>query len=70
MATPTGASSELAEVKTLSLYPASGSANPTAEGGGSAEPAWVEKGFLRVSELHNLYYEQSGRKDGNPVLFL
>lgn len=29
-----------------------------------------ETGMLRVSDLHTIYYEQSGNKDGNPVLYL
>lgn len=28
------------------------------------------KGFLQVSEIHNLYYEESGNPQGKPVLFL
>lgn len=27
-------------------------------------------GFLKVSVLHEIYYEQSGKKDGKPVLYL
>ena len=26
--------------------------------------------WLKVSEIHSIYYEQSGNKDGNPVVFL
>jgi len=29
-----------------------------------------DSGFLKVSALHNLYYEQSGNPDGKPVVFL
>jgi len=29
-----------------------------------------ETGFLKVSDIHTLYYEVSGNKDGNPVIFL
>ena len=29
-----------------------------------------ETGMLRVSDLHTIYYEQSGNKDGKPVLYL
>ncbi|EPS69083.1 proline iminopeptidase, partial [Genlisea aurea] len=29
-----------------------------------------DTGFLKVSDIHNLYYEQSGNPDGYPVLFL
>ncbi|KAL7416788.1 prolyl aminopeptidase serine peptidase [Mrakia frigida] len=29
-----------------------------------------QTGFLKVSDLHTLYYEQSGKKDGKPVVFL
>lgn len=29
-----------------------------------------ESGFLRVSPVHELYWEQSGRRDGKPVVFL
>ena len=29
-----------------------------------------QKGFLRVSKLHELYYEQSGNPKGKPVVFL
>lgn len=28
------------------------------------------QGFLKVSELHEIYYEQSGKKDGKAVIFL
>ena len=27
-------------------------------------------GWLSVSELHEIYYEESGNEDGNPVIFL
>ena len=27
-------------------------------------------GLLRVSDLHQIYYEESGKKDGKPVIFL
>ncbi len=29
-----------------------------------------DSGFLQVSPLHTLYYEQSGNPDGKPVVFL
>jgi proline iminopeptidase len=29
-----------------------------------------EKSFLKVSDLHEIYFEQCGKKDGKPVLFL
>ncbi|OWF44740.1 uncharacterized protein LOC110457918 [Mizuhopecten yessoensis] len=29
-----------------------------------------ETGKLKVSEIHDIYYEQSGNKDGNPIIFL
>ncbi|XP_055357045.1 probable proline iminopeptidase [Paramacrobiotus metropolitanus] len=29
-----------------------------------------DKGFLKVSDIHELYYEQSGNPNGNPVVFL
>ena len=29
-----------------------------------------EHGYLRVSELHELYYEQSGQPRGKPAVFL
>lgn len=29
-----------------------------------------DKGFLRVSDIHEIYYEQSGNPDGTPVVFL
>jgi proline iminopeptidase len=29
-----------------------------------------DTGFLKVSDLHNLYYDQSGNPTGNPVLYL
>ena len=29
-----------------------------------------DRGMLKVSELHTLYYEQSGNPDGKPVVFL
>ena len=28
------------------------------------------QGWLPVSDLHEVYYEESGKKDGNPVIFL
>ena len=27
-------------------------------------------GWLQVSDIHEIYYEESGNKDGNPVVFL
>ena len=27
-------------------------------------------GWLRVSDIHEIYYEESGRRDGNPVLYV
>ena len=29
-----------------------------------------DQGMLQVSEIHTLYYEQSGNPDGKPVVFL
>ncbi|KAI8793571.1 probable proline iminopeptidase [Biomphalaria glabrata] len=29
-----------------------------------------DTGFLKVSEIHTIYYEQSGNKEGNPVVFV
>ena len=29
-----------------------------------------DSGWLKVSDLHEIYYEQSGKEDGNPVLYL
>jgi proline iminopeptidase len=29
-----------------------------------------DSGFLKVSDLHTLYYEQSGIETGNPVIFV
>ena len=29
-----------------------------------------DSGHLKVSDLHEVYYEQSGKKDGKPVIFL
>ncbi|KAG8918173.1 hypothetical protein FRC00_012769, partial [Tulasnella sp. 408] len=29
-----------------------------------------ETGMLKVSDLHTLYWEVSGKKDGKPILFL
>lgn len=29
-----------------------------------------QTGFLQVSELHNIYYEQSGNAEGKPVIVL
>ena len=29
-----------------------------------------DRGMLRVSEMHEIYYEQSGNPDGKPVVFL
>ncbi|RSH91611.1 hypothetical protein EHS25_008980 [Saitozyma podzolica] len=34
----------------------------------AAEP--YDEGFLKVSEIHTLYYMQCGKPDGKPVLFL
>ena len=28
------------------------------------------QGSLKVSDIHEIYYEESGNKDGNPVIFL
>lgn len=27
-------------------------------------------GWLKVSDIHEIYYEESGNKDGKPVIFL
>ena len=27
-------------------------------------------GWLKVSEIHEVYYEESGKGDGNPVIFM
>jgi proline iminopeptidase len=52
---------------------------PQARAAGKAAPAGsalypairpYQKGFLRVSELHELYYEQSGNPEGKPAVFL
>lgn len=29
-----------------------------------------DSGYLKVSDLHEIYYEQSGKKDGKPALYL
>jgi len=29
-----------------------------------------DTGFLKVSDIHNIYYEQSGNPNGNPVIYL
>jgi len=29
-----------------------------------------DSGFLKVSDLHEIYYEQCGNKSGNPVVYL
>ena len=29
-----------------------------------------DSGWLRVSDIHEIYYEESGRKDGKPVIYL
>ena len=29
-----------------------------------------DSGHLKVSDIHQIYYEQSGKKDGKPVIFL
>ena len=29
-----------------------------------------DTGFLDVSDLHSIYYEQSGKKEGQPILYL
>ena len=28
------------------------------------------RGWLKVSDLHQIYYEQSGNKEGKPVVFM
>ena len=33
-------------------------------------PRVFNTGFLRVSDVHELYYEESGNPDGKPVVFL
>jgi len=30
----------------------------------------LHKGFLRVSELHEIYFEESGNRGGKPMIFL
>ena len=27
-------------------------------------------GFLKVSDIHEIYYEECGNKDGNPIVYL
>ena len=27
-------------------------------------------GFLAVSDIHEIYYEECGNRDGNPILYL
>ena len=34
----------------------------------SIEP--FDSGYLKVSELHSLYYEQCGKPNGKPVIFV
>jgi len=34
------------------------------------EIAAFDSGYLKVSDLHEIYYEQSGKKDGKPALYL
>ena len=29
-----------------------------------------DEGFLKVDDLHEIYYEQSGNKEGKPAIFL
>jgi hypothetical protein len=29
-----------------------------------------DSGFLQVSSIHSIYYEQSGNKEGKPVVYL
>ena len=29
-----------------------------------------DSGWLKVSDLHEIYYEQSGKEDGNPVIYV
>lgn len=29
-----------------------------------------DSGWLKVSELHEVYYEQCGKSNGNPVIYL
>ena len=29
-----------------------------------------QSGWLKVSNIHEIYFEQSGKKDGNPVVFV
>jgi len=35
-----------------------------------AEIEPYESGFLRVSDLHEIYYEQCGNKAGKPVVYM
>ena len=29
-----------------------------------------DTGFLKVDDVHSIYYEQSGNKEGKPVIFV
>lgn len=29
-----------------------------------------DTGYLEVSDIHKIYYEQSGNRDGHPVIYL
>src|SRR5204863_3164827 len=46
--------------------------NPKPRGRRTLYPAIrpYRKGFLRVSELHEIYFEESGNRSGKPVIFL
>ena len=39
------------------------------EGYPTTEEAF-DSGWLKVSDLHEIYYEQSGKEDGNPVIYV
>ena len=57
-----------ADINRISMKPDNTSTAETREVHPEIEP--FDSGFLSVSELHQVYYEQSGNADGKPVLFL
>lgn len=44
------------------------STKPTGELYPTIEP--YNSGFLTVSDIHEIYYEECGNKDGNPIVYL
>ena len=57
-----------AAINRISMKPDDTTTAETREVHPEIEP--FDSGFLPVSDLHQVYYEQSGNADGKPVLFL